>query len=98
MLKINRIRIVIMMLIFIVILVLNIGCVKGLPPEKPSSPEDVSTTSTEEVSLTPSEDVSATILTDEYIMPAAELETTKTYPDIIMIENKYFYKECYKQG
>jgi len=89
MLKINRIRMVILMLIFIVVLVLNIGCVKGLPPEKPSSPEDVSTTSTEEVSLTPSEDVSATILTDEYIMPAAELETTKTYPDIIMIENKY---------
>lgn len=82
MLKINTIRIVIFMLISMVFLVFNaISCVKEPLPEQPFSPK--------EVILTPSEDVSATILTDEYIMPAAELKTTKTYPDIIMIENKY---------
>jgi len=82
MLKINTIRIVIFMLISMVFLVFNaISCVKEPLPEQPFSPE--------EVILTPSEDVSATILTDEYIMPVAELITTKTYPDIIMIENKY---------
>jgi hypothetical protein len=82
MLKINTIRIVIFMLISMVFLVFNpISFVKEPMPEQPFSPE--------EVILTPSEDVSATILTDEYIMPAAELKTTKTYPDIIMIENKY---------
>lgn len=82
MLKINTIRIVIFMLISMVFLVFNaISCVKEPLPEQPFSPE--------EVILTPSEDVSATILTDEYIMPVAELKTTKTYPDIIMIENKY---------
>lgn len=82
MLKINTIRVVIFMLISIVFLGFNaISCVKEQLPEKSFS--------SEEVILTPSEDVSATIITDEYVMPVAELETTKTYPDIIMIENKY---------
>jgi hypothetical protein len=39
--------------------------------------------------LSPSEDISVIVRTDEYIMPVAELRTTKTYPEIIEIENKY---------
>jgi hypothetical protein len=43
----------------------------------------------EKVVLSPSEDVRVTVRTDEYIMPVAELRTTKTYPEIIEVENKY---------
>jgi len=39
--------------------------------------------------LSPSEDISVIVRTDEYIMPVAELRTTKTYPEKIEIENKY---------
>jgi len=78
-------------LIFTVILMVNIiGYTKAAPvSEQPFSLEKVNTTSATEVILTPSEDVNVTILTDEYVMPAAELATTKTNPDIIIIENKY---------
>jgi len=82
MIKINTIRVVIFMLVLIILLWFNtISCVKQQLPEKSFS--------SEEVALTPSEDVSATITTDVYVMPVAELETTKTHPDIIKIENKY---------
>jgi len=57
--------------------------------EQPFSFEEINTASTAEDILMLPEDVNVTILTDEYIMPAAELETTKTYPDIIILENKY---------
>ena len=80
--KINTIRVVIFMLILIILLCSNtVSCVKQQLPEKPFS--------SKEITLTPSEDVSVTIATDVYVMPVAELETTKTYPDIIKIENKY---------
>lgn len=36
-----------------------------------------------------SQEVKVNILKDVYVLPAAELVTTKTYPDIIEIENKY---------
>jgi hypothetical protein len=39
--------------------------------------------------LSPSEEVRVDVRTDEYIMPVAELKTTKTYPEILEIENKY---------
>ena len=91
MLIINRIKVIFLTLIFTVILMVNIiGYTKAAPvSEQPSSLEEITTTSTTEVILTPPEDVNVTILTDEYVMPAAELATTKTNPDIIIIENKY---------
>jgi len=91
MLIINRIKVIFLTLIFTVILMVNIiGYTKAAPvSEQPFSLEKVNTTSATEVILTPSEDVNVTILTDEYVMPAAELATTKTNPDIIIIENKY---------
>ncbi|GAG71488.1 unnamed protein product, partial [marine sediment metagenome] len=91
MLIINRIKVIFLTLIFTVILMVNIIVYTEAAPvsEQPFSLEKVNTTSATEVILTPPEDVNVTILTDEYVMPAAELATTKTNPDIIIIENKY---------
>ena len=80
--KINTIKVIISVLILMVFIIFNtISCIKEAAPEQTISPE--------KVILTPSEDVSVTIITDEYVMPVAELKTTKTYPEIIKIENKY---------
>jgi hypothetical protein len=49
----------------------------------------VTSSRTEKIALPPSEDVRVSVRTDEYIMPVAELRTTKTYPEILEIENKY---------
>ncbi len=85
MLRVNKIILFNLMIISIVGLMFNsISCVRDFP-----STEDLTLEAIDEVVLTPSEEVSLGVLTDEYVKPVAELETTKTNPDIIVIENKY---------
>ena len=74
MVKIERIEMLGLRLVLGILLILVVpSCVERPPSEQPPSAEEVS----------------ITILTDVYVLPVAELQTTKTYPDVIVMENEY---------
>ena len=81
--RVNKITSVVSGIFFVAFTIFNIiSCETTANVQVISSP-------IKKVVLSPSEDISVIVRTDEYIMPVAELRTTKTYPEIIEIENKY---------